>query len=114
MDIAIPAVDLTAVMPETILSVIAMVLLLVNAFVRSESKSYLGYLSVGGLIVTAVSAASSWDSPVGGFGGMVLQDNFSIFFTMIFLLGGILGVLITDHYLVKEGCNQGEIYPLML
>jgi NADH-quinone oxidoreductase subunit N len=44
----------------------------------------------------------------------VVQDNFAIFFKGIFLVSAALSILITDQYLQREGCNQGEIYPLML
>ena len=52
--LAMPAINFAAIMPETILSVVAMALLLVNVFVPSEHKAYLGYLSIIGLIVAFI------------------------------------------------------------
>jgi NADH-quinone oxidoreductase subunit N len=112
--IAMPAINLAAVMPEVILSVVAMVLLLVNVFVPGKNKGYLGYLSIIGLAITAVSVVGGWGAPQPGFGGAVLQDNFAIFFKVIFLISAGLAILISDRYLVQEECNQGEIYPLIL
>jgi NADH-quinone oxidoreductase subunit N len=115
--IAMPAINFTAVMPETILSVFAMVLLLVNVFVPTQQKAYLGYLSVIGIIASAVSVFSGWDAPLslqGGFNGSVLQDNFALFFKGIFLLSSALVILISDHYMQREECNHGELYPLIL
>ncbi len=112
--IAMPAINFAAIMPETILSVIAMVLLLVNVFVPSEQKAYLGYLSLVGLIVTFFSVVSGWGNPQDGFGGSVMQDNFALFFKGIFLVSAILSVLITDQYMKREECNYGELYPLIL
>src|SRR5512138_618608 len=115
--IAMPAINFTAVMPETILSVFAMVLLLVNVFVPTQQKAYLGYLSVIGIIVSAFSVFSGWDAPLslqGGFNGSVLQDNFALFFKGIFLLSSALVILISDQYMKREECNHGELFPLIL
>ena len=114
---AMPAINFAAIMPETILCLVAMVLLLVNVFVPTEKKAYLGYLSLIGIIGAFVTVVSGWNAPVelqSGFGGSVLQDNFSLFFKGIFLISAALSILITDQYMEREGCNQGEIYPLML
>jgi NADH-quinone oxidoreductase subunit N len=112
--IAMPAINFAAIMPETILSVIAMALLLINVFIPSEQKAYLGYLSLIGIIATFFTVVSGWGSPQTGFNGSVMQDNFSLFFKGIFLVSAALSVLITDQYLKREGCNHGEIYPLVL
>jgi len=112
--IAMPAINFAAIMPEMILSVVAMVLLLINVFVPSEQKAYLGYMSLIGIIVTFVSVVSGWNSPQAGFNGAVLQDNFALFFKGIFLISAFMTILITDQYLQREECNWGEMYPLIL
>jgi len=112
--IAMPAINLAAIMPEIILSCVAMVLLLVNVFVPSKDKGYLGYLSIIGLAVTAVSVVSGWGPSVSAFGGAIVQDNFATFFKMIFLISAALAILISDKYMAQEECNQGELYPLIL
>jgi NADH-quinone oxidoreductase subunit N len=112
--IAIPAINFAAIMPEVILSLIAMALLLINVFVPGEQKAYLGYLSLIGIVITFVNVVSGWGNPQAGFNGAVLQDNFALFFKGIFLVSGFLSILITDQYLQREECNWGEIYPLIL
>ena len=44
--LVMPAINFAAIMPETILSVFAMVLLLLNVFIPGEQKAYLGCLEV--------------------------------------------------------------------
>jgi len=112
--IAMPAINLAVVMPEIILSCVAMVLLLVNVFVSGKNKAYLGYLSLIGIAVAAVSVVNGWGPSVSAFEGTVVQDNFATFFKMIFLISAALAILISDKYMAQEECNHGELYPLML
>jgi NADH-quinone oxidoreductase subunit N len=112
--IAIPAINLAVIAPEVILSVVAMALLLINVFVKSEQKGYLGYLSIAGILGTLFTLIPAWGASIEGFSGAVIQDNFAIFFKVIFLISAAMSILITDKYLEREGCNQGEIYPLIL
>ena len=113
-NIVIPAINMAVIAPEVILSLFAMALLLINVFVKGESKAYLGYLSIAGIVVTLFSVVSGWGCPAEGFSGTIVQDNFGIFFKVIFLIAAAMSILITDRYLEREGCNQGEIYPLIL
>ncbi len=117
--IAAPTVNFIAVLPEAVLSLFAMALLLLNVFIPSpsEQKGYLGYLSFIGIAVTFFFVVVGWGLPAdlqSGFGGAVMQDRFALFFKGIFLAGAALTVLITDQYMHREGCNHGELYPLVL
>jgi NADH-quinone oxidoreductase subunit N len=112
--IVMPAINFAAILPETILSVVAMALLLVNVLVPSEQKAYLGYLSLVGIVVAFIPVIGGWGTPQDGFNGAVLQDNFALFFKGIFLISASLSILISDKYMAREGCNKGELYPLIL
>ncbi len=112
MELALPQLNFMTIMPEIVLSVVAMALLLVNVLVKSEEKAYLGYLSLAGLVGALFTVP--WGEKISGFGEMVIQDNFSSFFTVIFILCAVMTILISDGYFKKEGCNHGELYPLIL
>ncbi len=114
MDIIIPAVNMTPILPEILLSVLAMALLLINVFSPGGQKSYLAYISFAGIVVTAVLVGAGWGSHVESFSGSVVLDNFATFFKMTFLFAAGLAVLISDSYMEREGCNHGELYPLIL
>ncbi len=107
-------INLNVIMPEIILSVLGMALLLVNVFVPSKSKGYLAWLSLIGIVGAGCAAATGWGVTLESFSGSVVQDDFATFFKMIFLVAAGLAVLITDQYIEREGCNHGEIYPLVL
>jgi NADH-quinone oxidoreductase subunit N len=112
--ITIPAVNLTPILPEIFLSTIAMVLLLINVFVPSERKAYLSYLSLIGILVAGFIVVAGWGDHIVSFSGSVVQDNFATFFKIIFLVSAGLAVLISDQYMEREGCNHGELYPIIL
>jgi NADH-quinone oxidoreductase subunit N len=112
--ITIPAVNFTPILPEMFLSVVAMVLLLINVFVPGDRKAYLGYLSLFGIVAAGVLVGAGWGSHVESFSGSVVLDNFATFFKMIFLVSAGLAILISDQYMEREGCNHGELYPLIL
>ena len=107
-------INLSVIMPEIILSVLGMVLLLVNVFTPSNSKVYLAWLSLAGIVGAGFAAVSGWGVPIESFSGSVVQDNFAIFFKVIFLVAAGLAVLISDQYISREDCNQGELYPIIL
>lgn len=112
--ISIPVVNMTPILPEIFLSVLAMVLLLLNVFSPGGQKSYLAYISFIGIIAAAVLVGAGWGGHIESFSGSVVLDNFATFFKMIFLVAAGLSVLIADQYMDREGCNHGELYPLLL
>jgi NADH-quinone oxidoreductase subunit N len=112
--ILIPVVNMTPILPEIFLSVLAMALLLINVFSPGGQKSYLAYVSFIGIVATAVLVGAGWGGHIESFGGSVVLDNFATFFKMTFLVGAGLTVLITDRYMEREECNHGELYPLIL
>lgn len=112
--ILIPAVNMTPILPEIFLSVLAMALLLITVFSPGGQKSYLAYISFVGIVATAVLVGAGWGGHIESFSGSVVLDNFATFFKMTFLVAAGLTILITDSYMEREGCNHGELYPLIL
>lgn len=112
--ISIPVVNMTPILPEIFLSVLAMVLLLINVFSPGGQKSYLAYISFFGIVATAVLVGAGWGGHIESFSGSVVLDNFASFFKMTFLVAAGLAVLISDRYMEREECNHGELYPLIL
>lgn len=113
--ITIPAVSMTPILPEIFLSALGMALLLINVFVPGSQKSYLGYISFIGVVVAAILVGAGWGGVAeSSFSGSVVLDNFATFFKMIFLVSAGLAILISDQYMEREGCNHGELYPMIL
>ncbi len=107
-----------ALLPEIVLSVVAMVVLLVDVFQKGDrsgpSGPAIAWLSLIG--IAAAGAANGWLLGVSPAqpGGMIALDHFRVFSNFIFLGAAGLFVLIAHRYLEIEGISLGEIYSLVL
>jgi NADH-quinone oxidoreductase subunit N len=101
--------DLNPVIPELYMTALALILILVDLFVKK--KGVLATLSIIGVAVVAYTLIGS--SGVT-FGGMFISDGYSSFFKTIFLINVVLSVLISIKYIAVERVNYGEYYNLIL
>ena len=93
-----PDVNLTLIAPELIVGLAAVVVMLVDAFSRSEQRTITAVLSLAALM--AAGAADvwlwiSWHGPSEAFNGMIVLDTLRLSFTLIFLFVSALTVLIS-------------------
>ncbi len=101
--------DLNPVIPELYMTALALILILVDLFVKK--KEVIATLSIIGVAVVAYTLIGS--SGVT-FGGMFISDGYSSFFKAIFLINVVLSVLISIKYIAVERVNYGEYYNLIL
>lgn len=106
-------ISFTAVMPEIYLTCLALVVLILDFFLGKNKKFILGYLSVAGLLILLPIVVVSIDGKPS-FGGTVIADHYAAFFSIIFILAGILATLISMDYLKKEDIYRGEYYYIIL
>jgi len=106
-------ISFTAIMPEILLTGLALAVLVLDFFLRKKSKFILGYLSVAGLLVLLPVVLVSIDVRPS-FGGTVIADRFATFFNIIFIVAGILATLMSMDYLQKEDIHRGEYYYIIL
>lgn len=112
MDISSAAMNFGIIAPEIILLIAGMIMLLAGNFLRN--KAILAYFSAASLAVALVPTIGQWNNPQSGFFGMVMVDNFSVLFNIIFISGAFITILIARSYLVARGIEKFEFYPLML
>jgi NADH-quinone oxidoreductase subunit N len=112
------AVAYRAIMPLLILSAGALLLLLLSATL--PKRTYRG-LWAGLTALTAAAATVDgfvqWyntTKPSLAVGGQVIYDHFSALFAIIIGSATVLGALVADHYLDREGLDGPESYVLML
>ncbi len=114
MNMVIPAVNWSAIGPELILSLTAMGLLILNVLAKKGAKGAIPYLSLAGIVVALIFCFSLWGKSEYAFNRMVVVDNYSLFFKIVFLITAALTVLMSIRFLQEEEFEYGEYYVLVL
>ncbi|HXN07311.1 MAG TPA: NADH-quinone oxidoreductase subunit N [Nitrospiria bacterium] len=104
-----------AILPETVITLFACVVLLMEPFTPKEQRYHFGYFAIGGLIAAAISSFMILNrGSVYAFGGMFILDPFSTFFKYIIYIGSAITILISMRYLDEEDIHLGEYYAFIL
>src|SRR3990172_8452848 len=106
--------DFRTILPLTLLTVWACVLLLVDLLITKDRKGITAFLSALGLALTLGFTLSQIGSEQSGFNGMVVLDGFSIFVNALLLVSGLLGIALAYGYVKRMGIERGEYYTLLL
>ena len=106
--------DFYTVVPLTLLTAWACVLLLLDLFLPKDRKSITALLSALGLALTLGFTLSQIGREGTGFSGMVVLDGFSTFVNALLLVSGLLGVALAYGYVKRMGLERGEYYTLLL
>lgn len=101
--------DLAPMMPELLMSGLALAVLLVDLFIKK--KEVIAVISIAGCALVGLSLIGSSGEV---FGTLYIADGYSTFFKIIFLLSAILCMLISIKYIAIEKINYGEYYSLIL
>lgn len=100
-------------MPEIITSGAGITIMLADAlFERGRRRA--GFIALLGLLLSAASALSLWGQPKTAFSGMIVSDQFRIFFALTLLLATFLVVLISLNWIEEEALPQGEYFALLM
>jgi NADH-quinone oxidoreductase subunit N len=119
MELIIPTINFSAICPEIIITVFALIILLLQSFAPVKSKGYFAYICFSGILLASVlviytPSAFALRFVENSFSGMWVVDNYSRFFKLIFLLGSGLTLLISVNYVVTEEIQHGEFFSLIL
>jgi NADH-quinone oxidoreductase subunit N len=110
----VSASDLSAILPELIVTITAGVVIVVDAIVgREASRVWLPVLAALGLLA-ALFAPVVW--PVVGlyFAGYVNVDGFTNFFRAVFIVLALFATLVAPSYLERKGVPAAEYYATVL
>ncbi|MFH0803248.1 MAG: NADH-quinone oxidoreductase subunit N [bacterium] len=80
--------------PELIVLVTAVLVLLLDAF-WVKGKKALGNISLFGIVLAGLAAATLWDDQLSLFKGFFILDHLALFFKLTFLLIAALAVLLS-------------------
>lgn len=98
--------------PELGLCGIALAVILLDLVI--EQKKLLAIVSVFGLIIPLAFTIALWDTNESSFNGMLVVDNFAVFFKFLILGVAALVILSSMEYVKKFSRFQGEYYALIL
>lgn len=107
------SIDLIALAPVLVLSVFAMGVLVLDLW-AGKNKTLLMFVSLVGLLMTAISAFAKHPIPAFAFTDSYVVDHLSLFFICIFTLSSALTILLSADYNEREGIKAGEYYALIL
>lgn len=104
-----------AILPETITALVAVLIMVVDAVAQNIERRVAGAISLLGLIGSGVAVVTLWGrNGETSFGGMIITDDFRLFFAMIFLIVTFLTVLISLRWVDDEALPTGEYFALLM
>lgn len=105
--------NLELLTPE--LSLLAFVVLIILLDLGIKQKAVLAGISILGLLVSGGFTLTMWGSePQAAFHGMLIVDQFALFFKFLFLAVAGLVILASADYVSKFPRFHGEYYALVL
>jgi NADH-quinone oxidoreductase subunit N len=119
--LATPSVDWSAVAPLLILGVGALLLLTITSLVKRRGlpAGFLALWTVVAAIAAGLSTIPLWfrvvdDGPFTIMGGALGIDGFGLFVIGVLCCAVVLGALVADGYLRREGLEGPELFVLLL
>lgn len=113
-----PDINFGLILPEVIVSAVAVVVMLLDAFARPKQRWLTGGLSLAGLASAGAACVWMWTNWTGvaaqGFNGMIVFDGLRSSFTLIVLFVSALTVLISMIWVEQERLPAGEFHALLL
>ncbi len=106
--------NLIPVLPAAQVLLTALVVMLLDLFLKDQEKGFLAWISLLGLALCGGETVILWGSQDAAFGNAIMLDNFALFFTQVFLGVAALTILSSIHYIREMKIHEGEFYALVL
>ncbi len=107
------APDLTTILPEIIIAATALLVLLVEPFLKADKTAVIA-LALVGVLASAVVAIALGGEQRSAFSGMVVLNTYAVFFKVLFALAAFITILMSPRYLEVGERHLGEYYALVL
>jgi NADH-quinone oxidoreductase subunit N len=101
-----------SIFPEIFLLFWAILIFVVDFFLKEDKRKNLGYLSLLGILITLGLLFFSAQGDM--FGGAYSYDSLSLFFKIVFLLSTFLAILVSIDFVSKFRSFKGEFFGLIL
>ncbi|MCJ7458021.1 MAG: NADH-quinone oxidoreductase subunit N [candidate division Zixibacteria bacterium] len=100
------------IFPEVFLLLWAILIFVVDFFLKEEKRKNLGYLSLLGILITIILLFFSAQGEM--FGKAYSYDSLSLFFKLVFLLSAFLAISVSIDFVAKFRAFKGEFFGLIL
>ena len=111
-------VNFLIILPEVIVAVVAVIVMLFDAFAHPKQRWITGCLSLFGLLLAGIGCVWMWKNGVASytadFYGMIVLDEMRLAFTLIFLFVSALTILISVVWIENENLPAGEFHALLM
>ena len=110
----VSSADMIRFLPETILTIMGTVLMVMDPLLRRRSSNAFGHLSILSLAAAMAASVYAFTDPGTAFGGMLVVDGFATFFRVLVIGVGILTVLPSYRFLHRQEAETSEFHALLL
>ncbi|MEO6113370.1 MAG: NADH-quinone oxidoreductase subunit N, partial [Sphingomicrobium sp.] len=104
--------NFAAILPETILTAGAVVLMMVAAFMGRRGAAVTTWASVGLLLVSTVTLLGAPQSDGALFGGLIVADGFGAFGKLIIFLAAAVAIIAAHNWFERDFEHSAE-YPVL-
>ncbi len=108
------AAQLSALLPYLVIAGGGLLVMLVDAFVKTLKKDHLSYLTLIVLLATVIAQLRTPASADPILGGMLLFQWYAKFFNYLFIGVGLVTVTYATAVYDRDGDYRPEFYPLLL
>jgi NADH-quinone oxidoreductase subunit N len=101
-------------LPLLIASGSALAVLLADLWTEGPDREGLGWIGIVGMVVTAITALTLWNTSSSTLSDAITIDRFGLFFTLLFCLTTVLTLLMSMSYLEHTEIRTGDFYSLVM
>lgn len=105
--------DIIPIVPVLIVVLSACAVLVAEAYRRPGERMPVGWLGIIGVVGAIVTSISLWNRNAVGF-GVIIVDNYTIFFNVMLCGIGLLTILMSSGTAERDHLPTGEYYALTL
>ena len=100
--------------PLLIVTGVAILLLIADLLLPQDRKHWTGAIALAGVVWALARTLPQWGMLERAYAGMVVLDNLSTFFNVLFLSSTALVIFLSGPFLRRERVEQPEYYSLLL
>lgn len=107
-------INFSSIAPQLVLIVFGFLLLLIGGLKGKKSVGYPSYIAITGLLVGLIVNIALFGARRLAFSNMILFDELTAFFNIIFMGVGIAVSLLSSNYIKERIKHESEYYALIL